>query len=179
MLYSAECQVYNRWSNNKPDYPLVCCGMTDRKFLVTVCGKRICFNFIVTSNTGCNQSWIVKNSPECFGNSIPKLSACMDEWGQFHCGDLFNVSRILIVWRAIINSSFVLIIRISTSPLSGDIIAECVLFFFSSTLMPRNSMPVQIRLRITDECSPIPPVKTRVSSPPRTMERAPIFLRAW
>src|SRR5207247_1025238 len=51
-------------------------------------------------------------------------------------------------------------------------------FASGSSNTPRCSSPRQISCRISVECSPIPPVKTRLSIPPRTAARAPTSRRA-
>src|SRR5207247_2610482 len=81
------------------------------------------------------------------------------------------------VWRATIRSSFVRTTR-TTHATPRLTIGACAVFVSVSSTTPRCSSPWQISWRITAECSPMPPVKTRLSIPPRTAASAPTSRRA-
>src|SRR5439155_1465836 len=98
----------------------------------------------------------------CLLSSVPAARPC-------------STSR---VWRATIRSSFVLTTRTTHAVPGGLTIGAPASFACGSSATPRCSSPRQISRRITAECSPMPPVKTRLSIPPRTAASAPTSRRA-
>ena len=80
-------------------------------------------------------------------------------------------------WRAIIRFSFVGMTRTEQAP-SGALIRSASRSLRSgSSRTPRCARPSQIAQRTGAACSPIPPVKTRVSRPPSSAASPPISLR--
>src|ERR1019366_459031 len=80
---------------------------------------------------------------------------------------------------AIVTSSSVRITRTVTRLGRGEMTGALVSFFLASSRMPRNSRPSQIRARTGKAFSPIPPVKTSVSNPPRAAAKPPIHFFTW
>ena len=74
----------------------------------------------------------------------------------------------------IMSSSLVRIMRTETRLAAGEITHSFAVFCFSSSSIPRNPSPSQIRARTVGAFSPIPPAKTRVSTPPNAAANAPI-----
>jgi hypothetical protein len=74
----------------------------------------------------------------------------------------------------IMSSSLVRIMRIETRMAAGEITHSFAVFCFSSSSIPRNPSPSQIRARTVGAFSPIPRAKTRVSTPPNAAANAPI-----
>ena len=78
------------------------------------------------------------------------------------------------VWRAIIASSSVGIIRTETRLSGALMIAAFRPFATASRSTPSQPRRAQTISRIAGACSPMPAVKTRPSSPPNELVRAPI-----
>src|SRR5580704_2390521 len=80
------------------------------------------------------------------------------------------------VCLAIINSSLVGITHAETLLEGLEIRGPLREFAVASSSTPSHAQDSQIRWRISVECSPIPPVNTRLSRPPNTAASAPISL---
>src|SRR5215208_6282293 len=91
----------------------------------------------------------------------------------------FSCSMSLLVCQATIRSSSVGTTRTVTAASSLEMTGACAALRSGSSRMPRNSRPSQTRSRTVAECSPMPPVKTRASSPPRAAAKAPRNFFAW
>ena len=81
-------------------------------------------------------------------------------------------------WRAMVRCSSVAITRTVQRAALVLITASDWSLRRGSSAIPRYPSRSQISLRTGTACSPIPPVKTSVSSPPMTAASAPIALRA-
>ncbi len=77
------------------------------------------------------------------------------------------------------SSSSVRMTRTATRPAAVEITPSFAAFRFSSSSIPRNPSPSQIRARTVGAFSPMPPANTSVSSPPSAAAKAPIHFLAW
>jgi hypothetical protein len=80
---------------------------------------------------------------------------------------------------AITDSSSVRITRTVTEDLSVEIRCAWRLLAVSSMSIPRKSNPAQMRSRTGAAFSPMPPAKTKVSTPPSAAANEPIHFFAW
>src|SRR5271157_4543833 len=80
---------------------------------------------------------------------------------------------------AIMLSSTVRMTRTATRLAAVEITPSFVAFRFSSSSIPRNPSPSQMRARTVGAFSPMPPANTSVSSPPNAAANAPIHFLTW
>src|SRR5262249_19192939 len=99
--------------------------------------------------------------------------------GGLRFGNRHGSSRIFRTVRAITISWSVGMTRTKMPLGLFDITAACVSFDGSSRATFRDCRRLQISRRMTAERSPIPPLKTSVSSPPRAAVKAPIHFATW
>ena len=71
-------------------------------------------------------------------------------------------------------SSSVRMTRTWTRLPSAEMTGSPAVLRISSNAMPRKFSPSQMRERTTEEFSPMPPVNTSVSTPPRAAANAPM-----
>ncbi len=80
---------------------------------------------------------------------------------------------------AIMYSSSVRITRTGTRLVSAEIMPSFAAFRFSSSSIPGNPSPSQIRARIVGAFSPMPAANTSVSNPLSAAANAPIHFLTW